>query len=232
MESITAVSILSLSFGIVVNSLPPSATLGMTKFLFLRAEAAISMLQLSLSKMSWIGGSSFQPGVFNFTFTALCAARMLQSSHPAAAACNELTDLEGRVKTCAYQLVRRSDQMVTNQGQKVCRPMMPRKSLEEPLPSAEEEISWISSFSLSRLLAYVEVESTAVAAVMQDESNTSTSLSKSRSQSVVSDCDQTAHSETAHLRAPILGGGNKSVMSLHPMLTFLLHEIIMRRCSE
>jgi hypothetical protein len=241
-ESLTAVSILSNSFGIVVNSLPPSMTMGLIKFLFLRAEAAISMLQLSMSKMSWIGGSSFQPAVFNFVYTALCAARMVLpfplSALPAAAALsNELADLGWRLKTCAYQLLRRSGQTTANNGESFRQPMPARRPLEEP----EEETSWYSAFSLSRLIAYAEAEFESSVAGTQDESNrdmsdSGVSGSKSRSQSIVSavsnpDFDSTAHSETAHLRAPILAGA-KTAANLHPMLTFLLQEIVMTRGGE
>lgn len=205
-----------------MNALPPSATLGLSKYVFARAEAAVSMLQLSLQKMSWLGGSSYQPVVFNYAYCALGAARMQRSKLPEATANEELFNLEKRLKTCSYQLVRRSDQLVSNSGDVVAKPIQTRNAPGE-VTSVEDEPSWYSS--LSRLVSFTEVESRIPTSDLGVESCPSDDIAKSRSQSVVSECDNTVHSETAHLRAPILSSNTK-VVGLHPMLVYLLHDII------
>lgn len=227
-ECITAASVISSALGVVVNALPPAATMGISNFLFSRAEGAVSMLQLSLQKLSWIGGSSYHPNIFNYAFCALGAVRMQRSSHPDAVMNEELVSMERRLKLCAYQLVRRSNQLLTIDGIAITCPAPSGKAREEHAGQLDAESSWYTSFSLSRLVQLSGLEDTVAAVGLGVPTALLEETSKSRSNSVLStsECDNTAHSETAHLRAPILGTA-KVAATIHPMLIFLLHELIL-----
>lgn len=224
-EALISAAVLSSVFGVVVNALPPTATIGISKFFFSRAESAVSLLQLSMQKLSWIGGPSYQPNVFNFAYCALSAARMLRSSHPASISCEDIIEAEKRLKISCYQLVRRSNQLVTSSGEIVTRPTILTKAKEDGGTIQEEVYSWYRSFSLSRFVSGGDHDH----ADLDYESNLSEDIVKTSTSGSVrsgSDCDNTSHSETAHLRAPILGSF-RNASGLHPSLLFLLHDIIL-----